>query len=494
MRDNEQAVPWGTDVSSLVPDQYADYRPLVVDALTFFIGHLDPSRLAVIVHEQRLLPDTANVSQRLAAFLRRCPTLHKLGQIVARDRRLIPELRNHLQALESMQPVQPMSLMAELIRRELDKMPVSALRIGAKAVAEASVAVVIPFTVTAPYCPEPVSGVFKILKPGIEEHLAEELEIWSKLGDFIDERCEHYALPELRYADTLETVRELLANEIRLDQEQRNLEAATQCYALNSSVRIPQLLPFCTPRLTAMEHIYGNKVTQVEDLSQGARERLAATISEALIAQPVWSERESGLFHADPHAGNLLLTDDQNLALLDWSLVGYLAAEQRIQVMQLMLGALSFDVQRIIRAIVQLGRSRPDEAALRGVVEKSLDQVYRGRFPGFRWLLDLLDQAMLLAKMRFDKDLLLYRKSVLTLEGVIADISSQESFDRIMTSAALRRLSLEWGERIFALPTSRAFGSRVSNLDLMALYFGLPATMSRVWQHHLQQWIRGPRR
>jgi ubiquinone biosynthesis protein len=243
-----------------------------------------------------------------------------------------------------------------------------------------------------------------------------------------------------------------------------------------------------------MEHIHGNKVTQVEDLSEGARERLAATIIEALVAQPVWSEHERGLFHADPHAGNLLLTDDRNLGLLDWSLVGCLAAEQRLQVMQLMLGAVSFDVQSIIRAIVQLGRSRPDEAALRGVVEKSLDQVYRGRFPGFRWLLDLLDQAMFLAKMRFDKDLLLFRKSVLTLEGVIADISSQESFDRILTAAALRQLSQEWGERIFALPTSRDFGSRVSNLDLMALYFELPATMSRLWQHHLQQWLLGPRR
>ena len=110
---------WGIDVSPLVPDQYAVYRPLVVDALTFFVRHLDPGRLAKIIHAQQLLPSTANLSRRLAAFLQHCPTLHKLGQVIARDRRLIPELRSRLQALESMPPVQPMSLITTLIRREL---------------------------------------------------------------------------------------------------------------------------------------------------------------------------------------------------------------------------------------------------------------------------------------------------------------------------------------------------------------------------------------
>lgn len=491
MPENEQTTLWGIDVSPLVPDQYAVFRPLVADALTFFVRHLDPARLALIVHEQHLLPGTASLSQRLASFLQRCPTLHKLGQVIARDRRLAPELRSRLQALESMPPVQPMSLISTLIRRELDEIPAGAMRLGAKALAEASVAVVVPFSLALPSNSEPISGVFKILKPGIEEHLAEELEIWSKLGVFIDERCEHHGLPALHYADTLETVRELLPNEIKLDQEQRHLEAAAQHYATNAAVKIPKLLPFSTARLTAMEHIQGKKVTQVADLSQEVRDRLAATIIEALVAQPVWSNYESGLFHADPHAGNLLLTEDQNLAILDWSLVGHLAAEQRIQVMQLMLGALSLDVQRIIRAIAQLGQSRSDEVALRGVVEKALDQVYKGRFPGYRWLLDVLDQAMLLANIRFSRDLLLFRKSVLTLEGVIADISLREPFDRVMTAAALRQLSLEWGDRVFALPSSRAFGSHISNLDLMSLYFELPATISRFWQHHLQQWLLG---
>lgn len=491
MREYEQAVPWGIDVSPLVPEQYAAYRPLVADALRFFISHLDTSRLAALIDEQRLMPDTASLSHRLALILQRCPTLHKLGQVIARDRRLQPELRSRLQVLESMPPVQPTSVVSTLIRRELDGIPTDKLRIGAKALAEASVAVVIPFSGVSPSSSEPISGVFKVLKPDVEEYLAEELDIWSKLAVFIDERCEYYQLPGLHYAETLETVRDLLANEIKLDQEQRHLVDAAQRYGSEASVIIPRLLPFCTPRLTAMECIQGRKVTHVRDLARNVRDRLAATIIEALIARPVLTPRDIGLFHADPHAGNLLITEDRRLAILDWSLVGRLSAAQRTQLVQIMLGALSLDPQRIIQAITALGESRPDEAALRHVVSKALAQLYQGRFPGFSWLLELMDRAMLLAKLRFGRDLLLFRKSVLTVQGVIADISPQESFNRVITSAAFNQMSREWGERVFAMPTSRDFGSRISNLDLMSLYYELPTTMFRLWQHRLQQWLLG---
>lgn len=492
MRGYEQTAPWGIDVSPLVPEQYAAYRPLVADALRFFVSRLDTARLAAIIEEQQLLPDTASLSHRLAVFLQRCPTLHKLGQVVARDRRLRPELRCRLQALESMPPVQPISVVSRLIRRELDGILSSELRLGAEALAEASVAVVIPFSAVLPSSPEPVSGVFKVLKPDVEEYLAEELDIWSELAAFIDERCEHYGLPALHYAQTLETVRDLLANEIRLDQEQRHLVSAAQIYSSKDAVRIPKLLPFCTPRLTAMEYIQGRKVTQVRGLAPNVRNRLAATIIDALIAQPVLTPSETGLFHADPHAGNLLMTEDRSLAILDWSLVGRLSAAQRTQVVQIMLGALSLDAQRITRAITALGQSRPDETALRDVVAKALEQIYRGRFPGFAWMLELLDRAMLLAKMRFGRDLLLFRKSVLTLQGVIADISPRDSFNRVITAAVLSQISREWAERVFARPTSRDFGSRLSNFDLMSLYYELPTTMFKLWQHRLQQWLLDP--
>jgi ubiquinone biosynthesis protein len=480
---------WDIDISSLVPEQYAAYRPLVVDALLFFVQHLSAVRAAMIFAEQQSLSHNATIAQRLAALLRHCPTLHKLGQMVARDRRLDPELRHRLQELESMEPTRSMSLMTRIVKHELKDFPVSTLRIKSKALAEASVAIVIPFAFDAPKATAVTEGVFKVLKPGIEEYLDEELEIWCQLSSYIDERCEHYGLPALRYADTLETIRELLASEIRLDREQHHLAEAAAFYAESESVRIPKLLPFCTPRITAMERITGRKVTETEDLSDTARNRLADSIIEALISRPLWTPGESSLFHADPHAGNLFFTEDEHLAILDWSLVGRLRKTERVQTMQIMLGALSLDSNRIVLAIMELAQSRAKESALRRVVDKALSVLYEGRSPGFKWLLNLLDDATLSAGVRFSEDLLFFRKSVLTIEGVIADVSRASSFERVLPLSALIQFARESMSRSVSLPTSRAFGTHVSNLDLLSLYLAIPSATMKYWNHLLDKWL-----
>ena len=97
------------------------------------------------------------------------------------------------------------------IRGELGAAAVSDRPIESRALAEASVAVVIPFTFEDPHVGHPVNGVLKVLKPQIEERLEEELDIWADLADFIDERCMHDGLPPVRCGEVFATVRALLS-------------------------------------------------------------------------------------------------------------------------------------------------------------------------------------------------------------------------------------------------------------------------------------------
>src|SRR5439155_13465860 len=124
-----------------------------------------------------------------------------------------------------------------------------------------SVAVVMPFdfqrSATRRAGRMPCAGVFKLLKPGIEDLLAEDLAIWGKLGEFLDQDCARYHLPKLDYAETFELVRDLLAHEVRLDEEQKHLAEAAAEYASLPSVAIPKLLPFGSRRLPAMERLQG---------------------------------------------------------------------------------------------------------------------------------------------------------------------------------------------------------------------------------------------
>lgn len=477
---------WDLDISSLVPEVYAQYRPLVADVIDFFLRRLSAPRLAAILNEQQSLPGDASVAQRLTALLFHCPTLQKLGQVVARNRKLDPELRTRLQTLESTPGKACGDAVNQVIRNELGAGPDGALEIDSVALAEASVSVVVPFSWISTESSEPVAGVLKVLKPGIEEALQEELEIWTALGHFIDERCEYYSIPPLNYAESLATIRELLAKEIRLDQEQRHLAEAAEFYKDTRQIRIPTLFPFCTPRITAMERIFGAKVTDVA-LSDRRRRRLANILVRALVAEPVWTPQEKALFHADPHAGNLFFTDDERLAILDWSLAGYLGKVERVHMMQLLLGAVTLDAKRIAREIEALAQAPVNNtSALHAVIDKALGKLYKGGFPGFHWSQSLLDEASLSAGVQFSKELLLYRKSLLTIEGVIADISGKSSIGRVLPTSAIRQFVCELTARTFAPPGSRHFGTHISNLDLFSLYWGGPIAAAKFWTHHWQ--------
>jgi len=244
--------------------------------------------------------------------------------------------RNARSKKSSLAPTTPTPDVLAAIGREVGR--AATLAVGTQALAEASVAAVVPFTWCEPGAPAAQEGVFKVLKPGVEERLQEELDIWGALGAFLEERSAQYGLPVPDYRDTLERVRLLLLNEVRLDLEQAHLAAAARTYADSPAVLIPRLLPFCTPRVTAMERVHGCKVTDA-DLPAGRRRGLAEAMVEALVARPFWSDAQTAAFHADPHAGNLFFSRDGRLAILDWSLAGQLTTDDRIQMAQLLLGA-----------------------------------------------------------------------------------------------------------------------------------------------------------
>ncbi len=82
--------------STLLPEPYARYRPLLADGLRFFLEHLSANRLRRVLEEQLRLPSSLSTAERIVALLHHLPALHKLGQVIARDRRLSLEFRNQL--------------------------------------------------------------------------------------------------------------------------------------------------------------------------------------------------------------------------------------------------------------------------------------------------------------------------------------------------------------------------------------------------------------
>jgi ubiquinone biosynthesis protein len=243
-----------------------------------------------------------------------------------------------------------------------------------------------------------------------------------------------------------------------------------------------------------MERIDGRKVTD-PGLSTAARRRLAGTIIESLLAKPFWSAQPMALFHADPHAGNLFASDDGRLAILDWALIVELSKEQRAAVVQAVLGALTLDESQTTRAIASFGNVL-DHRALEAAVEDAFRHVRRGVFPGFDWLTNLLDTVMTTAAMQFPEDLTLFRKALLSMSGVVADVSGRPSLDQVLTKTAAVQFLRELKGRPRASLDSRDFGSHLSNEDLICTWAALFFVPSRywlgTWRDALDVWAKAP--
>jgi ubiquinone biosynthesis protein len=460
------------DLASVVPDCYAAFRPIVADGLTFFLTHLSPARLAEVFRAQADLPVDANLERRLVVFLHACPALHKLGQVVARNRNLDPELRRHLQELESLEPHTPADELREILARELaPAVEPYRVEIAETPLAEGSVAVVVPLTwsdpsegATAPRR----HAVAKVLKPGVAERLAEDLDILGHLADALDERWDSYGLPPLDYRATLNDVADLLLHEVRLGAEQEYLQQAGRQFAGYSDVLVPRLLPFCTETMTVMERVYGLKITDPHAARPWQRPGLFLSAGRALLSRVLFNRDESVLFHGDPHAGNLLATDDGRLAILDWSLAGRLTADDRVQLAQIFMGVLTRDPARIVGAITGLALEGSCESLVQRQVEAALAKRAWYRLPGPDWVMGLLDDLGR-AGIRFPSRLLLFRKAFLTAEGVLADLFPCGSLEALLTAEALVQFAWEWPVRWLKPLDGRDYATHISSADLLQL-------------------------
>lgn len=468
------------DLGTLLPPEYGAYRAPIADALAFFLERLPAPRLADALTAQAALPPNADAAHRLVALMRQCPTLHKLGQVVARDRRLDVGLRRRLQSLESAPAEVPVAWIKSVLDRELDPDTLTHLVLEPAALAEASVAVVIAGRFDAN--DEPIDVVLKVLKPDIETKLHHELDILTRAGAFLDERTVRYDLPALSYERAFEEVRMLLRHEVDLEVEQANLRRARHLYDGTAHVRIPAPVDsLCTAAATGMTRLSGVKITDHPSLDAAGRQRLAATLVEALLVRPLFDTTPEAMFHADPHAGNLLADEAGRLGVLDWSLTGTLSKGAREHLVQIVLGALTLDRTRIARAVRSLALHDVDDERLDAVVRAAVSELRVDCLPGLPWLVSLMDAAVTQAGIVLDGDLMAFRKMLLTLDGVLLDVSEDHRTDWVLAAAAWKQLQREWPARWLTPWTSRAFDTHVSTADLIGLAWTTPQTLMQLW-------------
>ncbi|GAB4282004.1 MAG: hypothetical protein Kow0029_27320 [Candidatus Rifleibacteriota bacterium] len=465
------------DLNNLIPECYKKWKPLVSEGLAWFLSQLSEEKQKLILEDQLKLGPFASATTRLEKILRRCPTLHKLGQVLARDRRLDGELRKSLQKLESLEPEYTTEKVKDLLEKQ--KINLENIQLADRPIAEASVAVVIPFVYKSPDR-QKINGVFKIIRPEAEIALQEELEIWPELGRSLEKICDRLNLPRLEFSGPLSDAAQLVADEVRLEREQANLKRARELYKDVDEVRIPELLPWCTGKVTAMGLVKGKKLSEAMPDSANERKHIAEKLIDGLIAKPFWMAKTWAIFHGDPHGGNIFLDEDGKIVPLDWSLAVELPKNERVALLQLLMGGLKLDASAVTQALSHLGVST-DRYKLKEVGDWAIERIRNGHFPGFDWVLSTLDRAIEFGGLGLRAELALFRKALFSLLTLVEDIAPEAQSDSVVIGAGLKKLVEEWPLRTFANPFSQEWDTHVSTAEILNLCASWPLTATRFW-------------
>ena len=455
----EELARWIVDrlvpVDSLVPRKFAIWREPTRESMRFVIRQLSVSRLAPKVVEQYELPSGTSPETRLLKLIAKVPGLQKLGQVLARNRHLRRSVRQALSKLENgIRDVEVSEILA-VARHELgDKLRRYEVKIERALLSEASVSAVVRFTWWNAAKGRREKGVLKVLKPHIPECFAEDMKILQNLADFFGERTQA-GFSSAVIPDTFSKIRQHLQREVDFPGEQAALVEAGKQFAPLKGVRVPKLIPqLCTARLTAMSEEDGVKVTSAAlHMTEKRRTQVARQMVEALVAFPMLSRQANAMFHADPHAGNLLYDRKTGeLVLLDWALAEHLNRDQRRRLMLLFVAvalrnsaAASHQIQELSELAIAAG-SR-ESALIRETVDRSMAELPMVKLPKAIDAMTLLE-AVALAGVRFPSSLVMFSKVLFTLDGILSDIrGSTTTAEFTIAQYLLRR----WVRRPFSV-------------------------------------------
>jgi ubiquinone biosynthesis protein len=166
--------------------------------------------------------------------------------------------------------------------------------------------------------------VVKVRRPGVQEQVELDLAVLRSTSRLLAGRSETAQLLQIEaLADELEVH---LREELDFVEEAHNAELIGRIVQDYDRLRVPAVIrPYVTERVLVLEYIAGRKVEPDHGLAPDLAAELARQFFSAYVNQVV----VEGVYHADPHQGNVLLTDDGRLALLDFGLLGRLDDDTR---------------------------------------------------------------------------------------------------------------------------------------------------------------------
>jgi ubiquinone biosynthesis protein len=306
--------------------------------------------LVDLTHEQRI---------RLA-LTELGPTGIKLGQVLSTRPDVVGiGLATELEQLQSATPATPFPAIHAILEQELGRPPEEVfVELAEEPLASASLGQVH----VARLAFDGEEMVVKVQHPDVRRQVEIDLEILSGLANLAD------GVPELRNYQPSAIVAELertLERELDYRKEESSLVQFRELLANNPCVHIPEpRRDLTTERILTMERLVGIKLSEREALQEtGLDLEAIARRGADLYLEMIF---EHGVYHADPHPGNILLLDDEVIGLIDFGMIGHLDEPLQDDIESMLMAVIEGDGVLITSIIARVGRvpESLDRAAL----------------------------------------------------------------------------------------------------------------------------------
>jgi ubiquinone biosynthesis protein len=370
---------------SLKPEHLKRYKDIALLIARYGRpGVLKQAGLDDVIEEGVRDPELARTGEALAADLERLgPTFIKLGQVLSVRPDLLPaEYADKLARLQDDVAPFPFEEVERIVNSELGlRMSKAFAEFEATPIAAASLG-----QVHRARLRDGRQVAVKVQRPGIHETIADDLDALEEIADWIDGHTDFGRTHHLR--DFLDEFRKSLLRELDYRREAQNLVTIRVNLEEFERIIIPAPVDdYTTSRVLTMDYIDGVKITKLSEVAK--LELPGKDLADELFRAYLKQILIDGFFHADPHPGNVFVTRDKRIALLDLGMVAYIAPQLQTTLAQLVFAISEGRSEDVVTYALHISRRTPsfDEAGFTRAVadlvatqqNRTLEQIQVGK-------------------------------------------------------------------------------------------------------------------